>query len=398
MQGGKVDEKIVIEELNESGYSRRELIKRSAVAGIGLSSLGTLGVQLASAATKGVDKVRWISPRGSLDVMDDYNLVVPIKMGYFKALNLDVSLIAGPFDATACTKFVAQHQADMGYPSPGILTFSIDSGIPVKSVWEQYPAQVFDFALPSKSKIKNVKQLAGKRIALGSIGWKSIVDPILAEVGVNPKSVKYIEFGPSWAQATALGQADAALVWEGLRGQLSGQAGGFGSGITLKYLVGTTFSKGPSNVYSVRTADLSDAKKKDVYARFFKGVVMGFEFGRANPRAAAQITYNQYSALQSLISPQVALESLAELASGYAVEARAGKGWGYHDPANWKRYLDNVHKLGQTKKHLTVDQVLTNELVGAANKGANKAKAKADAKHYKLDQYFAKTKVPNYPL
>jgi NitT/TauT family transport system substrate-binding protein len=390
------EEKIVIEELGENGFTRRELIKRTAGLGLGLAALGSLGVESAFGAA--TDKVRWISPRGTLNVMDDYNLVIPIKMGYFKNLGLDVSLIGGPFDATACTKFVAGNQADMGYPSPGILTFSIDSGIPVYSIWEQYPAQVFDFALPAKSKITNVKQLAGKRIALGSIGWKSIVDPILAEVGVNHKTVKYVELGPAWTQATALGQADAALVWEGLRGQLIGQSGGFGSGISLKYLIGSKFSKGPSNVYSIRKADLSDAHKKDVYARFFKGVVMGFEFGRANPRAAAEITYNQYPALQALISPQVALESMAELASGYAVMARRGKGWGYHDPATWQRYLDIVFKLGQTKQHFKLGDVLTNDFVAAANRGADKAKARRDAKAYKVDKYFAKTVIPKYPL
>jgi NitT/TauT family transport system substrate-binding protein len=224
------------------------------------------------------------------------------------------------------------------------------------------------------------------------------VNPILAEVGVNAKTVKYVELGPAWTQATALGQADAALVWEGLRGQLIGQAGGFGSGISLKYLIGSKFSKGPSNVYAVRKADLSDPKRKDIYTRFLKGVVMGFEFARANPRAAAEITYNQYPALQALISPQVALESMAELASGYSVEARKGKGWGYHEPAAWQRYLDNVYKLGQTKQHFTVADVLTNDFVGPANSGANKAKARKDAKAYKLDKYFSATKVPNYPL
>ena len=67
--------------------------------------------------------------------MDDFNLWVPIKMGYYKKLGIEAKLIAGPIsDALASTKFVAQNQADMGYPSPGVLTASIDGGIPVKSV------------------------------------------------------------------------------------------------------------------------------------------------------------------------------------------------------------------------------------------------------------------------
>ena len=34
----------------------------------------------------------------------------------------------------------------MGYPSPGVLTASIDSGIAVKSIWDVISGQVFDFA------------------------------------------------------------------------------------------------------------------------------------------------------------------------------------------------------------------------------------------------------------
>ena len=62
--------------------------------------------------------------------MDDFNLWVPLKMGYFKTLGIDAKLIAGSVtDALASTKFVAQNKADMGYPSPGVLTASIDGGI-----------------------------------------------------------------------------------------------------------------------------------------------------------------------------------------------------------------------------------------------------------------------------
>ena len=390
-----MEEKIVIEEFDyENGLTRREVLKKSLAAGVGIAALGALGVEAASARTGGgLDVVRWVSPRGTLEVMDDYNLVVPIKLGYFRKLGLDVKLNAGP--GTNEMQLVAANQLDMGYPSPGVLTAALDAGIPVFSAWEQYPAQVFDFVLPGDSKITSPKQLAGKTISVFTIGWKPIVDPMLAEVGVNPKSVKYREFGPQWVQAVALKQADAGLAWEGLRAQLIGMAGVFGSGFNLKFLIGSKWgSKGPSNVYAVRKADLSDSTKRDIYDRFFQGVVQGFEFGKANPRAAAQITYSQYANLQKIISPQVALESMVQLASGYGVWARRGKGWGYHDSVAWKNYLDSVFKLGQTKKHFTVDEVLTNDFVGPANSKADKAKAIRDAKAYKVNAFFKKTTLP----
>ena len=121
---------------------------------------------------------------------------------------------------------------------------------------------------------------------------------------------------------------------------------------------------------------------------------MGFEFARANPRAAAQITYSELPALQSIISPQVALESFAQLASGYSQRRRAGFPWGSFDAKAWQGYLNTVAKLGQTKKQLNFSDVVNVSLIAGANKRADVATARRDAKAFKLDQYFAKTKLP----
>jgi NitT/TauT family transport system substrate-binding protein len=380
-----------LEEAPSTGLSRGDLLKRAAVAGVGMTALSGINIESVLAADAATKTVRWISPRGTLDVMDDFNLWVPVKMGYYKTLGINARLIAGPIgDALATTKFVAQHQADMGYPSPGVLTASIDAGVAVKSVWDVISGQVFDFALPLNSKVTSVKQLAGKKISLGSAGWSTIVDPILKEAGVNPKSVTYVNAGNQWAQAVQNGQADAALAWEGLRAQWAGQ------GLKFKFLIGTKFSKQPSNVYSVRAADLKNPAMVDLYTRFLQGVVMGLEFARANPRAAAQITYDARPALRKSLKPQAAYDSFLELAHAYGTSNRAGKGWGWNYPANWANYLKLVHQLGQTKKQLSVNDVITNKLAVAANRKADKAKARADAKAFKLNATFRKVN-PRHP-
>jgi len=372
----------------EGTMSRREVLKRGVAGAAVLSAGSLLSVERAFGQSSALQTVRWISPRGTLQVMDDFNLWVPIKMGYFKSLGIDAKLIAGSVtDALASTKFVAQNKADMGYPSPGVLTASIDSGIPVKSVWDVISGQVFDFALPVNSPITSPKQLKGKSIALGSSGWKVIVDPMLVELGIDPKSVRYVTAGASWTQAAATGKADAALAWEGLRHQLAGQ------GLKLKYLVGTKWSKFPSNVYSVRASDLADPTKVDLYTRFLQGVVMGLEFTKANPRAAAQITYASLPDLRKTLKPQLALDSMLELAHAYGTSHLKGQGWGYNDAKGWNNYLKVVHDLGQTKKLLPLSDVITNDLQGPANKKADVARARKDAKAFKLSASFAATKV-----
>ncbi len=392
-----MDETPFSEELGKEAFSRGGLLKRGAVAGIGMTALAGLSVEAAGASRvrrSAVDSIRWVSPRGTLEVMDDYNLLVPTRMGYYKTLNINVKLNAG--DASGNLPQVAANQMDMGYASPGVLTASLDAGIPVVSIWEMYQGQVFDFVLSAKSKLVSPRQLKGKTIAVFNIGWKGIVDPMLAEVGVNPKSVKYREFGPQWVQAVSLGLADAGLAWEGLRAQLLG-LGYFGSGTgDLKFLLGSQWgSKGPSNTYQVRKADLKDSQKVDAYTRFLAGSVMGFEFARVNPRAAAQITYEQYPGLQKVMTPQVAVDSLMQLASGYDRSRRLPPHlYGYHTPAGWTGYLNTVAKIGQTKKKLALAEVLTNALVGPANAKADKARARADAAKFKLSAAFKKTTLP----
>jgi NitT/TauT family transport system substrate-binding protein len=367
------------------GLSRRRFLTQAAT-GIGVTALGMLSVE--PARGQAMAKVRWISPRGTLQVMDDFNLWVPVRMGYFKTLGIEAELIAGPIgDALATTKFVGQNQADMGYPSPGVLTASLDSGVPVKSVWNVISGQVFDFAVKKGSPIRNPKDLVDKTISLGSEGWRTIVDPMLVEIGVDPKSVKYVVLGLEWIQAAATGKADVALAWEGLRNQWLGQ------GLKLDFLIGSTWSKQPSNVYAVRRADLADQAKAGLYTRFLQGVVMGLEFTKANPRGAAQITYGQLPELRKTLKPQMALYSMLELAQAYATSHRQGQPWGWHYPEGWQGYLDTVYKLGQVKTQLKPDDVYTNDLVQAANTQADRARATADAQQFKLDADFAATQL-----
>jgi NitT/TauT family transport system substrate-binding protein len=375
--------------LEERAFTRQTLLKRSAQGAAAVSLGGLLTAGPAFGRTRAtLETVRWISPRGTLEVMDDYNLWVPIKMGYFRDLGIEAKLIGGPLgDALASAKFVGQNQADMGYPSPGVLTAAIDAGVKVKSAWDMISGQVFDFALPLDSPIKSPKDLKGKRIALGSAGWAAIVNPMLVELGIKPSTVKYVTAGAQWGQAAEQGRADAALSWQGLNAQWKGQ------GLKLKYLIGTSFSKLPSNVYCVRSEDLEDDAKKDLYTRFLQGSIMGLEFARANPRAAAQITYSQFPGLRKTLKPQAAYDSFLELARAYGTSNRGGKGWGWNYPGGWDNYLKIVADLGQTKKRLKTSDVITNDLVVAANKNADKKRAIADAKKFKLSATWQAVKV-----
>ena len=172
-------------------------------------------------------KMTFITPRGTLEVMDDYNLWVAIEMGYFKELGIEAVMEPGPGEAFAPTKFVDQKQADVGYPSPGILTSSVDTGMDVVMVYEMMVGQVFGFAVRQDSSIKSIKDFAGKTMSVWDVGWQVIIDPILVEAGVDPKSITYVAVGAQWGQAVSQGKADIALTWLGLGPQWDAVGLGF---------------------------------------------------------------------------------------------------------------------------------------------------------------------------
>ena len=246
--------------------NRRRLLTLTA-AGVSVAALGGLSSSRAYAQT---GAIRWVSPRGTVEVLDDYPYWVGKKFGYFG--DIETTLEPGPSDATATVKLVDQNQADVGYPSPGVFSLALAQGIPLVSVFHMGGSDVFDFAFRKGEAPQGLKALEGKTVVLGSAGWQSIADPMLKAAGVDITKVKYVDAGwPTWGTALAQGKGDSALTWEGLRAQWKGQ------GLDFDYILGRNFSKLPANSFVIRKADFDDAAKKELYGRYFQGWAAGLD-------------------------------------------------------------------------------------------------------------------------
>ena len=345
-------------------------------AGVSAVALGSMWPR-AAGAVEGA--VRWVSPRGTIEVLDDYPYWVAKKYGYFG--DIETALEPGPIEATATVKLVDQGQADMGFPSPGVFSLGLEQGIPLTSVWHMGAYDVFDFAFRQGEKPADVKEIEGKTILLGSAGWQAIVDPMLAQIGVSPDSVSYAEAGTLWGQALMQGQGDAALSWEGLRAQWKGQ------GLTFDYFLGRDFSKFPANSFVIRRADFEDSSKKELYDAYLRAWAMGLEYGHQNPRAATHIVLEQFPALASTLKPPVAVESMMELANVFRGDWATREGWGWHNFDQWRLFFDTIHEIGQISNPIAPEDVLTNDFVAPAN-DFDQAKVKADAESYELPEEF----------
>ena len=370
--------------MTSTPMSRRTFLQ---VTGAGIVTATALGGSSLRASAAGYEKFTWISPRGTLEVLDDYPYWIAKKMGYFGDLNTAIE--PGPSDGTATVKFVDVGQADMGFPSPGIFSFAIQNGMKLKSVFHMGARDTFSFAFRKGEGMADLKGLEGKTILLGSAAWQAITDPMLAAQGVDVTKVKYVEAGwPTWGTALAGGQGDAALSWEGLRAEW------IATGLKFDYWLGVQKSKLPANTFIVRAADLEDADKKAFLEQYLRGWAMGLEFGHQNPRAAVEAVFEQFPAFAKNTGPELGTTSLLQKDNVFRGDMDKREGWGSHDMSSWQSFFDLTLQLGQIKEAVKAEDVCTNELIKGAN-DFDKAKVKADADGYKLSDEFAKIDVEN---
>ena len=349
------------------------------VSGAGLVTMGAMGLPgMRSAQADPYGTFTWISPRGTLEVLDDYPYWIGKKMGYFDGL--DTKMEPGPSDGTATVKFVAVGQADMGFPSPGVFSFAIENGMNLKSVFHMGALDTFSLAFRKGEGLKDLKDIEGKTILLGSAAWQAIVDPMLAAQGVDVSKVTYVEAGwPTWGTALASGQGDAALGWEGLRAEW------IATGLDFEYWLGVQNSKLPANTFVVRASDLEDPDRVDFLKKYLRGWAMGLEFAYQTPRAAVEAVFEEFPAFAKNTGAELGVASILQQGNVFRGNMEAREGWGWHDMASWQTFFDLIAEMGQISKPVAAEAVLTNELIGPAN-DFDHAKVKADADAYELSE------------
>lgn len=362
-----------------AGMSRRHFLQISA-SGVVTSTVFGGSMMAATGATAAPYKGThtWISPRGTIEVMDDYPYWVARKMGYFGDLGVQTRMEAGPSDGTAVVKFLAVNQADVGFPSPGVLSFAINNKMDLVSVFGSGYLDLFNIAFRKGQGVKDLRQLAGKTVLLGSAAWQSIADPMFAAAGVDPKSIKYVEAGwPTWTKALQGGQGDAALTWEGLRADLEAK------GLRFDYWLGMRGSPLPSNSLVVRRADIMDPDRKAFLQKYLRGWAMGHEFADRNPRAAAQIVFEALPQTRQNYGPRYGTESLLQIHRTFKGDMSRRKGWGEHDLQGWDKFFKILKTIGQSSIDIDAKKYVLNDFIADAN-GFNHAKVHADADQFAL--------------
>jgi NitT/TauT family transport system substrate-binding protein len=371
--------------------SRRRALTTALIAGVTAPLARYSGT--ATFAQEAKNSVVWVSPRGTLEVLDDYPYWVAKRMGYFG--DIETEMLPAILETTSSAKNVVDGDADVCFLSPGVLADAVSQGLSLVSVWQMGAYDVFDIALQKGNPdgIETLKDLEGKTVVLPDIGAAAVIDPMVVQAGGDPSKVNYVSAGAGWAQALQAGQADAALSWEGLRAQW------LAMGLDFDYILGYEWSAFPANAFQIRRSDFEDDSLVELYTNYLKGWAMGLEFGYQNPVAATQITMEDpaISAALNETFPDknLAVTSLWQLANIFRGdwESRDGGKWGWADIDGWQTFFDDSAKASGAD---TIDaaSVIFNDFVTGAN-DFDRDRVIADASGFEVSAEFPAVPMPS---
>ncbi|WKL16997.1 ABC transporter substrate-binding protein [Comamonas testosteroni] len=250
--------------------------KRSALAAM-LVACGAA----AQAADKLTVQLDWL-PGG-----DKSFVYVGVQQGFFKDEGLDVKIVPGRGSADAVTK-VASGSADVGFGGISALMMAAAEGrIPVKAVMSLYSKQPDALFTRADSKIRNLKDMEGKTVAMPTFSSSNALWPIvLQKNGVDASKIKVIKSDPATlAPMLAQGRVDATINWVTVApafGAVLKQAGK-----ELSVLPWTQFGLDGYG-WSVMASDRTIKERPEVLKRYVRALGKSLEFSIQNPQKAAE--------------------------------------------------------------------------------------------------------------
>ena len=236
---------------------------------------------VAQAADKLTIQLDWL-PGG-----DKSFVYAGVQQGFFKDEGLEVKIVPGRGSADAVTN-VASGSADVGFGGISALMMAAAEGrIPVKAVMSLYSKQPDALFTRTESKIKSLKDMEGKTVAMPTFSSSNALWPIvLQKNGVDASKIKIIKSDPATlAPMLAQGRVDATINWVTVApafGAVLKQAGK-----ELSALPWTQFGLDGYG-WSVMASDKTIKERPEVLKRYVRALGKSLEFSIQNPQKAAE--------------------------------------------------------------------------------------------------------------
>ncbi|MGF7160318.1 NitT/TauT family transport system substrate-binding protein [Rhodoligotrophos appendicifer] len=212
------------------------------------------------------------------------NQFVADQAGFFKEEGLDVSINysqGGPL----ATQIVASGGADIGDVTFEGLMLGYSKGLRGKFIYSRYNQLIYFMAVAEDSPIKSVKDFAGKKIGVASMGSASLIiaKSILRDAGVEVTADMFLPVGIGDSAVAAL-KADQVQALSLIDFAYAGLER---SGQKFRYFFHPAIAEVGNGGYLVTDETL--ANRKDLLVKYLKCLVKAHIFIQTNPEAAVRM-------------------------------------------------------------------------------------------------------------
>ena len=222
---------------------------------------------------------------------DKAPVYVGIKKGFFKDVDLDVTVASGRGSTDAISK-LATGNADLGLSDlVALLMAKAQNDVPVSAIYSVFSKAPHAFFVPADSDINSVKDVAGKRIVTSPYTSSNVFLPLLLEVNdVDPNSIKLVKADAGALNPMLLsGNTDVVISW--VTDTVIYQQQAKSAGKTLRVLpwydAGLEFYS-----TSIIASDRFINKHPDVTKRFVAAYKKAIEYTWEHPEESGKIVHD----------------------------------------------------------------------------------------------------------
>lgn len=292
---------------------------------------------------------------------------VAIKMGWFKNDGIEVTVVplAG---SQATVQNVASRELAFALADLPALAAARAQGLKAKMYYTAYQGNHFRLAVPADSSIHKVSDLKGKTIGVISMGSGVLfAKAAVANAGLDPeKDIKIVVAGEG-AQTAAMvrsKQVDALSQFDTQYAMVEN------AGIKLRLLdAGEIDHYSSSGLLGLEETIRTRRKEAVAVAR---GYAKGTIFAMNNPEAAIRMLYEVFPQARPTGKDEATairddVKVLQARIANWRLENAGVKRWGESSETRCSQYLDFLRKWGVIKERLSVQDVVTNELIDEIN-------------------------------
>ena len=335
--------------------SRRDFVRGAGALALGVAAGGRLVGSVEPAAAQSLAKasmqIGWFL---NSQMAGD---VVGVAKGYFREAGIDLTIRPGG-PAIDPIQVVAGDGTMFGnVSSVAVLVNARAQGLPVKAFGTAFQRHPFAFVFFTKSGIHTPKDFEGKTIGIQPTA-RPLLDAVIRKYGINKDRVKVVFVGGDTTPLVT-GQVDVVTGWLINAAQMEAvQQAGSISYFRLWDLGIRLYA------YTYFATDQFLRERKDVLVRYISASARGWLYARDHPDEAVEYLFKMTTGLNRTSE----LKTWEEIVRGGYLTSITTKqhGWGYMDPKVWQELTATMRALGQIPRPVSVEEIMTDEVVAAA--------------------------------